>query len=145
MPTTSTTNASVEEVSTSVESGKPSVPTANPIQYVESYTVTLPKTIDGYMICLTSQIDNSAFVENYFVAFDMYNRHKGDIPSQAEKDKLIWNQYDVLLAVNGEDIAGKTLEDVTNLIKTISTESIKMTFLPRELYNRYHYKSVRKG
>ena len=94
---------------------------------------------------MTSQIDNSAFVENYFVAFDRYNRHKGDILSQAEKDQLIWNQYDVLLAVNGEDIAGKSLEEVTNWIRTFTTESIKMTFLHRDLFNRYHCKSVRKG
>ena len=97
------------------------------------------------MIQLTSQIDNSAFVENYFVAFDKYNRHKGDIPSQAEKEKLIRNQYDVLLAVNGEDIADRTLEDITSWIKTFTTESIQMTFLPRNLFNNYFYKSVRKG
>ncbi len=97
------------------------------------------------MIRLTSQIDNSAFVENYFVAFDKYNRHKRDVPSQAEKDRIIRNQNDVLLAVNGEDIADGTLEDITSWIKAFTTESIKMTFLPRNLFNNYFYKSVRKG
>ncbi len=89
MPTTSTTNAAAAGLSTSIEGGKVSLTAAYPIQYVESYTVSIPKTVDGYMIQLASQINNSAFVENYFVAFEKYNRYKGDIPSQAEKKKLL--------------------------------------------------------
>ncbi len=42
MPTTSTNNAAAAAgLSTTIEGGKVSLTTANPIQYVESYTVTL--------------------------------------------------------------------------------------------------------
>jgi hypothetical protein len=61
------------------------------------------------MIQLISMNDNSSYAENYLVAFDRYIRHKGDIPSKAEKNNVMRNKYDVLLAVNRQDRGG--LED----------------------------------
>jgi hypothetical protein len=48
------------------------------------------------------------YVENYYVAFEAYKNLKGDIQSKAKKDRVVWNKGDILLAVNGEDIGGKT-------------------------------------
>jgi hypothetical protein len=62
--------------------------------------------------------------------------------AQVEKDQLIHNQYGVLLAVNGIDLSGLTLKEVTAMIMKFrndpATESkkIKLTFLHRELFNR---------
>lgn len=85
------------------------------------------------------------YVENYYVAFEAYKRHKGDIQSKAEKDMVVWNKGDILLAVNGEDIGGRTLSDVTSWIKTLTDETITMTFLNRSWFNNHNSKSVRKG
>ena len=85
------------------------------------------------------------YVENYYVAFDSYKRHKGDIQSKAEKNRVVWNKGDVLVAVNGEDIAGKTLSEVTQWIKELTEDTITMTFLQRNWFNGSGHKSVRKG
>ena len=85
------------------------------------------------------------YVENYYVAFDSYKRHKGDIQSTAEKNRVVWNKGDVLVAVNGEDIAGKTLSEVKEWIKGLTDDTITMTFLHRNWFNDSGHKSVRKG
>jgi hypothetical protein len=118
-------------------------------EYDEAYDVTIEKTIDGYMLQLTTieTIPPTPFIENYYVAFEAYKRHKGDIQSKAEKDRVINHKNDILLTVNGEDIGGRTLDDVTSWIKTFTEETITMTFLDRRDFNNfsYKYKSVRKG
>jgi hypothetical protein len=78
--------------------------TANAIEYAKFYGINLPRTVDGYMIQLTSINDNSPSIENYLVAFDSYIRHKGDVPSKAEQYDMMRSKYNVLLAVNGQDI-----------------------------------------
>jgi C-terminal processing protease CtpA/Prc len=85
------------------------------------------------------------YVENYYVAFDSYKRHKGDIQSKAEKNKVVWNKGDVLVAVNGEDIAGKTLSEVKERIKGLTDDTITLTFLRMTWFNDSGQKSVRKG
>jgi hypothetical protein len=56
----------------------------------------------------------------------------------------VWNKGDILLTVNGEDIGGKTLPDITLWIKDITEETITMTFLCRNWFNGSGHKSVRK-
>jgi len=85
------------------------------------------------------------YVENYYVAFEGYKKHKGDIQSKAEKDRVVWKKGDVLVAINGEDIAGKTLSEVHDWIKELTDDTITMTFLHRSWFNDIGYKSVRKG
>jgi hypothetical protein len=87
------------------------------------------------------------FIENYYVAFEGYKRHKGDIQSKAEKDRVIYHKNDILLTVNGEDIGGRTLDNVNSWIRTFTEETIMMTFLHQTAFNNlsHKYKSVRKG
>ena len=79
------------------------------------------------------------------MAFNSYKRHKGDIQSKAEKNRAVWNKGDVLVAVNGEDIAGKTLSEVKEWIKGLTDDTITMTFLRTSWFNDSGQKSVRKG
>ncbi len=66
---------------------------------------------------------------------------------KSEKDRVIYHKGDILLTVNGEDIGGRTLDEVTDWIRTFTEETITMTFLNRTHFNdlSHKYKSVRKG
>ena len=79
------------------------------------------------------------------MVFDGYKRDKGDIVLKAENDRVIYHKNDILLAVNGEDNGGRTLDDVSSWIKTLTDETIKMTSLYRTLFNSSDNQSVRKG
>jgi hypothetical protein len=103
----------------------------------DAYDVTLQKTIDGYMLQLTT-IEASPptpFIENYSAVFEGYKRHKGDISYKAEKDRVIYHKNGILLTVNGEDIGDRTLDNVTSWIRTLTEETITVSFLHRMHFN----------
>lgn len=113
--------------------------------YRVCYDVELPNTIDGYMIQLEGTPDQLPFVFDYKVCFQEYRKHKGDITSEIEKDKVLRHQYDILLAVNGTDVAGKHVLEVQRMINLFkmntetSGEKIKLTFLNRDSFNALSY------
>jgi hypothetical protein len=88
---------------------------------------------------------DTPYIDYYFVGLEGYIRHKGDIKSKVEKDNVIYHEDDSLLAVNGENIGSRSLEDVTSWIKAFTDETTTMTFLNRNVLNRHHKESVCKG
>jgi hypothetical protein len=48
-------------------------------RYRHAYVVKLPKTVDGFMISIGIAFDESPLLDEYYVSFARYLRHKGDI------------------------------------------------------------------
>jgi hypothetical protein len=78
-------NTTNKQPSSSKVDNNPS--TRKALEYNCTYDVTLQKTIDGYMLQLTTieSTPPTPYIENYYVAFECYKRHKGGIQSEAEK------------------------------------------------------------
>jgi hypothetical protein len=67
------------------------------------YTVLLPKTYEGYMLKLHERHDKFTEVMGFCC-------HRNGDTTYAERQNLIRNKGDILVAVNGQDISGKTVE-----------------------------------
>jgi hypothetical protein len=124
----------------------------NNYNYKVCYDVELQNTIDGYMLFLGGNEYKKPFVFNYKVCFEYYKKHKGDVVAQVEKDMVMKNKHDVLLAVNGQDVSGKDLHEVLDIITRYKTNpgtcqnKLKLTSLDRSSFNAfYSITSVFKG
>ena len=82
------------------------------------------------------------YVENYYVSFEGYVRDQ-DGMSEAEDNKVMMNTGDVLLAIEGEDIEGKSLAEVLHLIQLKKPDMVQLTFLNKSWFNRFNRDAVK--
>jgi len=114
--------------------------------YRHGYVVKLPKTIDGFMISIGVSFDESPLLESYYLAFAMYLRHKGDIISRAEDLRVMKNVGDVLAAIDGQDLSGKKMAEVLEIVAGKQVGDImELTFVDRVGFNEHSYKRLRTG
>jgi hypothetical protein len=73
------------------------------------YTVLLPKTYEGYMLKLRDRHDKFNEVMGFWC-------HRNGDTTYAERQNLIRNKGDILVAVNGQDISGKTSKEIEDII-----------------------------
>jgi hypothetical protein len=69
------------------------------------YTVLLPNSYEGYMLKLHERHDKFTEVMGFCC-------HKNGDTTYAERQNLIRNKGDILVAVNGQDFSGKSSKDV---------------------------------
>ena len=81
--------------------------------YNDSYDVFVP--VYEYGCNLQFQTAQEPYVDRYFVCFNDYIRDENGY-SEEQNKQLVMNLGDVLLAVDGVDIAGKSLKDIKCLI-----------------------------
>jgi hypothetical protein len=89
------------------------------------YTVKLPKTYEGFMLKLGETCDKST----EFMGFCC---HRNGDKTYAERQKLIRNKGDILVAVNGHDVSGKSkreIEDIINCAEVSVTLSLIDVFV----------------
>jgi hypothetical protein len=81
--------------------------------YNDSYDVFIP--VYEYGCNLQFHTAQEPYVDRYFVCFNDYIRDENGY-SEEQNKQLVINLGDVLLAVDGVDIAGKSLKDIKCLI-----------------------------
>jgi hypothetical protein len=112
-------------------------------RYRHAYIVKLPKTIDGFMISIGKAFDNSPLLDEYYISFARYQRHKGDIMSRAEDLGVLKNVGDILVAIDGKDIAGKKMPEVLKMIEPkVVGDALELTFVDRVAFNGHSYKHL---
>jgi hypothetical protein len=115
-------------------------------RYRHAYIVKLPKTIDGFMISIGKAFDESPLLDEYYVTFARYQRHEGDIMSQAEDLGVLKNVGDILVVIDGEDIAGEKIPEVLKMIEPKEVgDVLELTFVDRVAFNEHSYKHLRTG
>jgi hypothetical protein len=73
------------------------------------YNVLLLKTYEGYMLKLHERDDKCTEVMGFCC-------HRNGDTTYAERKHLIRNKGDILVAVNGQDVSGKTHRDIEEII-----------------------------
>jgi len=111
-----------------------------PNTYNDSYDVFVP--VYEYGCNLQFQTAQEPFVDRYFVCFNDYI-HDGNGYSEEQNKQLVMNLGDVLLAVDGVDIAGKSLKDIKCLILYKHQQMVRLTFLNENWFNKFERISVR--
>jgi hypothetical protein len=115
-------------------------------RYRHAYIVKLPKTLDGFMISIRKDLDDSPLLDEYYICFARYQRHKGDIMFRAEDLGVLQNVGDILVAINGEDIAGKKMPEVLKMIEPkVVGDVLELTFVDRVAFNKHSYKHLQTG
>jgi hypothetical protein len=87
------------------------------------------------------QTAQEPYVERYFVCFKDYV-HDSNGYSEEENKQLIMNLGDVLLAVDGVDVEGKSLKDIKCLILYKHQQMVQLTFLNENWFNKFDWCSV---
>ena len=108
--------------------------------YNDSYDVFVP--VYEYGCNIQFQTAQEPYVEWYFVCFKDYV-HDSNGNSEEEDKQLIMNLGDVLLAVDGVDVAGKSLKDIKCLILYKHQQMVQLTFLNKNWFNKFDRCSVR--
>jgi len=108
--------------------------------YNDSYDVFVP--VYEYGCNLQFQTAQEPYVDRYFVCFNDYIRDENGY-SEEQNKQLVMNLGDVLLAVDGVDIAGKSLKDVKCLILYKHQQMVRLTFLNENWFNKFERISVR--
>jgi hypothetical protein len=112
-------------------------------RYRHAYIVKLPKTVDGFMISIGIAFDESPLLDEYYISFARYQRYKGDVMSQAKDLGVIKNVGDILVAIDGEDIAGKKMSEVLKMIEPKEVGGVlELTFVDRVAFNEHSYKQL---
>jgi hypothetical protein len=76
------------------------------------YTVLLPNTYEGYMLKLHER-------HNKFTEVMGFCCHKNGDTTYAERRNLIRNKGDIVVAVNGQDVFGKSSKDIEDIINCV--------------------------
>jgi len=108
--------------------------------YNDSYDVFVP--VYEYGCNIQFQIAQEPYVERYFVCFKDYVRDENGY-SEEENKQLVMNLGDVLLAVDGVDVEGKSLKDIKCLILYKYHQMVRLTFLNENWFNKFDRFSVR--
>jgi hypothetical protein len=108
--------------------------------YNDSYDVFVP--VYEYGCNIQFQTAQEPYVERYFVCFNDYIRDENGY-SEEENKQLVMNLGDVLLAVDGVDVAGKSLKDIKCLILYKHHQMVRLTFLNENWFNKFDRISVR--
>ena len=108
--------------------------------YNDSYDVFVQ--VYEYGCNLQFQTAQEPYVDRYFVCFNDYIRDENGY-SEEQNKQLVMNLGDVLLAVDGVDIAGKSLKDVKCLILYKHQQMVRLTFLNENWFNKFERISVR--
>lgn len=82
-----------------------------------TYTVLLPKTYEGFMLNLSETRDKAIKFEGFWC------HRNGDKP-YAERQNLIRNIGDIIVAVNGHSVSGKTKREI---VDTINCAEVSVT------------------
>jgi len=115
-------------------------------RYRHGYTVKLQKTCDGFMIGFTIGLNDKPLLEDYYLAFLKYIRHPDNKISRAEDLKVMHNEGDILVAIDRDDLSGKRISDVLQMLGTKKEgDIVEFTFVDREAFNAHDYKRVRTG
>jgi hypothetical protein len=108
--------------------------------YNNSYDVFVP--VYEYGCNVQFQAAQEPYVERYFVCFNDYIRYENGY-SEEENKQLVMNLGDVLLAVDGVDVTGKSLKDIKCLILYKHHQMVRLTFLNENWFNKFDQISVR--
>ena len=115
-------------------------------RYRHGYTVKLQKTCDGFMIGFTIGLNDKPLLEDYYLAFLKYIRHPDNKISRAEDLKVMHNEGDILVAIDRDDLSGKRISDVLQMLGTKKEgDIVEFTLVDREAFNAHDYKRVRTG
>jgi hypothetical protein len=88
------------------------------------------------------QTAKEPYVDRYFACFKDYVRDNNGY-SEEEDKQLIMNLGDVLLAVDGVDMAEKSLKDIRCLILYKHQQMVQLTFLNENCFSKFDRYSVR--
>jgi len=111
--------------------------------YCNTHTETYHCTYDVFLkgsikSCgITFQEGSHPWVQKYYICFLAYNS------TELGKKQLGMRNGDVLLAVNDEDVEGRTLEQVQHLLQEHSNDALKLSFLSKERFNNCSHTSVK--
>jgi hypothetical protein len=120
----------------------PSRTIGNRDKYFDSYDVVLPlQHVECGLWLLTHALP---YIEDYYIIFEDYERDDNGYSLLADKD-IMMNFGDVLLAVDGVDIEGKNSGDMRNMLQGKSSNTVTLTFLNKEWFNRFDRDSVKTG
>ena len=107
--------------------------------YNYSYDVFLP--VYEYGCNLRFQTKNLPYVDRYYFCFEDYIRHDNGYSEEEEKE-LLMNLGGVLLAVDGVDVEGESLQDIRCLILYKHHQMVQLTFLNKNWFYKFDRYSV---
>jgi hypothetical protein len=108
--------------------------------YNDSYDVFVP--VYEYGCNIQFQTAQEPYVESSFVCFKDYVHDKNGY-SEEENKQLLMNLGDVLLAVDGVNVEGKSLKDIKCLILYKHQQMVQLTFLNENWFNKFDRFSIR--